>query len=126
MVDNVLMLTETELDMIARCMAIVLDGGYIDACELHTRTGLREDELRRAMSAVPHLLKCENDDELQSRYGICREDVDLAIHNSLNEVCYGIDISDAALKADYGLLRRHVERVFARWLEMTDRPGGIA
>ncbi|MHB1457636.1 MAG: hypothetical protein ACYC0V_12050 [Armatimonadota bacterium] len=109
-------LSENDLNVILTCMRIISEGDELEG-EYQTRLGVDEKTLCSVITAFPHLVNADLDDaNLQIMYGVSQLDIDLAIHGCLNEVCYGIQINDIALKASYGFSREDARIVFEEYI----------
>lgn len=101
-------LSPDEQEIIRRCMTAILDGPYIEDVHFGTRLGLDRSEMREIVAKWPDL-----DDS--------DPDVDLAINNSLNEVCNGVRITAKEWARRIGEPKEAVERTYNRWTELQGR-----
>jgi hypothetical protein len=99
-----LQMSGTHQSVVHNCIRAILDGPYLDDAECHPRIGLWRNDLRSILARWPNLDDSDPD-----------SDDTLAINNCLNEVCYGIQMSEDEVVATIGVSRDEVQRVFQTW-----------
>src|SRR5262245_16731568 len=97
-------ITEADRSVILECVKAIAHGPFLDDVECHPRLGLDRPQLNAVLNSWPRL-----DDS--------REDSDqaLAINNCLNEICYGVPISDSEWDTWFSVSRDQVKRVYDKW-----------
>ncbi len=106
-------LTEQDSEVIRRCIRVVLDSGALYAEEIATRVGVPVQTLKHLAEALPRLpLEIAAWEELT---GISFSDLAAAVHNSLVEVAFGINIDEDMLQSKFGVSRREVQAVLSKW-----------
>jgi hypothetical protein len=91
-------------EVVFQCMKAILNGPFIDDFEFHARLGIDRETLKSILSRWPNL-----DDSEDS------SDESLAVNNCLNEVCYGLDISEGEWSKWFNVARTEIERVYKEW-----------
>jgi hypothetical protein len=107
-------LSERDRKIIVQCMEIVSEDQWYPG-EMETRVGLDLRTLTNVIAAVRHLPVQEDKCTRGPNYGVRPEDIDLAVHNCLNEVCHGMDIDNSVLREGRGFDKDDVEAVFEAW-----------
>lgn len=95
-------LSSSDRDVIRRSLAACADGPFFEDWEFATLFGLSRAEFRVAAS------------RWTDKDGIDQQ-VQLAVHNALNNLCGYPHGMDRRLEADFGVPRRQLEEVFDRW-----------
>jgi hypothetical protein len=95
-----------EKNIVYQCMKIVSETDLIEDPEFRTRMSISRKELFEVIAVWPTLMDASNNSV-----------VNLAINNSLNEVCNGIQISDILWKQHFTAPRQDVNDVCRKWFE---------
>jgi hypothetical protein len=105
-------LTAREQDIVLRCLKAT--AAHVDDSEKHSRLGLEPDELKRIITAWPHI-----DDASEDGSGF------LAINNSLNEVCHGFRIDPEQWNNWFETPKQEIAALYRKWLRIRGVSGGI-
>jgi len=97
-------LTNEQQAVIHDCMKTILNAPFIEDPEFQTRLGIDRKELRGVIDRWPHL-----DDSLPD------SDDSIAINNCLNELAYGIPMTDTEWSTWLGFSRDEVRAVLDKW-----------
>jgi hypothetical protein len=105
-------LDEREQKAILQAMKLILtEEKYISERAFRSRTGITRDELRQVIAEWPNL-KDEDDTDSKDNPDLVRA---LAINNSLNEVLYGVGVSDADWEKWFDEPREAVKKIYRTW-----------
>lgn len=107
-------LSERDRQIIVQCMEIVLREDWPPG-ELEARVGLDPATLTKVITVFRQLRGHEYEPASGASHGVRDGQIDLAVNNCLNEVCYGIRAVDSALRDDLGFGRDDAEAVFKKW-----------
>ncbi len=115
-------LSEYDIEVILRCIRLILESDVLYPEEIATRLGVNAQTLQRVATALPHLVGIPAGKHPGELAGVPFADFSLAIHNSLVEVAYGITLEEATLQSRYNLSRPEVEAVLNKWSIFEDSP----
>lgn len=99
-------LNPAEKNIVYQCMKIVAETDLIEDPEFRTRLSINRQELYQVIAAWPALTESSNDSV-----------GNLAVNNSLNEVCNGLQIDDILWKQYFIASRQDVSDVCHKWFE---------
>jgi hypothetical protein len=101
------LLSQADKEIVRLCLVAVLEGPWIEDWEFHTRLGIDRRDLWRILSEGPHLDDSGHDS------------IDcLAINNCLNEVCYGIPISEEEWRLWFQVSRETIQATYGEWARL--------
>lgn len=98
-------LQEGEKAVVCKCFSFILRSGLIDDAEFQTRLGLVRSDLEEVARLCPNL----DDSNLL---------VELSINNCLNEVCYGLPISEDDWPKWFTVPKNEVEHIYTKWAKL--------
>ena len=99
-------LNSTERNILYQCMKMIAETSLIEDPEFQTRMSINRQELSKVVAAWSTLM--DSIDNLV---------VNLAVNNSLNEVCNGIQISDTIWNQYFTDSRQDVNNFCCKWFE---------
>jgi hypothetical protein len=97
-------LPDSDQSIIRKCVEAITFGSFLDDPEMHPRIGLDRGEL---ISVLDHWSE-------PGEIGWA-EQASIAINSCLNEICFGLEISNRDWSTWIPVPRSEVERVFALW-----------
>lgn len=108
-------MTDSDKAVILQCLEYIYVSDEVEEPEFRTRLGITRPEMKSIIDKWP-------DVEDASTWS----DAELAINNSMVEVCYGIDIATDRWARSFSVPKSEVERIYKRWSTMRGHsPGGI-
>jgi hypothetical protein len=111
-------LLKDDIDVILRCISVVLESGKLYPEEIATRIGVESQFLLTLIKVLQQIFNIASHEDTFKSFEISDDKILIAIHNCLNEVAYGIDMDDDILKLHYGISRLVVQEVFNRWISI--------
>jgi hypothetical protein len=105
-------LSPLEKDIVRQAMRAVIDGPFIDDWEFHARMGVYRPEAQTILRSWPDL-----DDSTYDSATF------LTINNSLNELCYGLWISDEEWSEWLSVPREELRRIYVSWARLAGLSG---
>ena len=97
-------LSPKERDVVLACVRAIASADWIGEAELATRVGVGRSTLMRMVMSWPDL------DDSSDASEAC-----LAINNSLNEICHGVNVPALEWVEWFEVDRSEVERVYRKW-----------
>lgn len=101
---------------VSHALKAICEGPFLDDAEFQTRVGVSREKVAALLQQWPHV-----DDSGEEEH-----DTTIAINNTLNELCYGVDISDEEWARWLKISRGELIKVFKKWASArrrTSQPG---
>jgi hypothetical protein len=100
-------MSDEEREAIRLSLTAMCYGPFLEEFEFHTRMGVSRETIAALLKQWPNL----DDSPAES-------DVVLAINNSLNELCFGIDISNEEWNRWLNFSRTRLMAIYRKWAEL--------
>jgi len=97
--------SQAELTLLRQCLRAVVEGGFIEAPEFHTRLGVEHRKAQAILSQWPDL---DDLDEDSDEY--------LLINNAFNELCHGLSLTDEEWGIWIKASKAEVKSCLDKWL----------
>ena len=98
-------LKDREKRTIYASLEFVSRSGFIDDFEFQTRIGISPEELNEIIKLSPMF---DDTDPL----------IELAINNCLNEVCYGLEITETEWEKWFDVSHDEIKSIFSKWAKL--------
>jgi hypothetical protein len=100
-------LEQDEREIIRSCITAILNGNFLDDDEFQTRLGVGRQEFAQVLDSFP-AANYNADDPIPV----------LSINNTLNEICYGIGMSENDWSKWFDVPREKVQAVYEKWARL--------